>query len=100
MVVSRIDGQDDVNVPITNCLSNQEPSAHHETEQSMLGPDYCSNEMKKVLNDGIGNVQPDLMVMSANVGGISTKVKPDDCESRMSTEPRPSFASTLSGKLC
>ncbi|XP_057518553.1 uncharacterized protein At4g10930-like isoform X4 [Amaranthus tricolor] len=96
VVVSRIDGQDDVNVPITNCLSNQEPSAHHETEQSMLGPDYCSNEMKKVLNDGIGNVQPDLMVMSANVGGISTKVKPDDCESRMSTEPRPSFASTLS----
>lgn len=94
MVVSRIDGEDVVDEPITNRLSNQKLTDHCKVEQSVSGSDFCSSEMIKPPDQDPASVVP-----SVKFGETVIKCEPDDGESRLPLNAGLSSASTLPGKV-
>lgn len=92
VVVSRIDDVNGVNELVMNCQSIREVTDHHKVEKSMLGPDFCSSEMKEPLDQGTNSIQSEPIVPPTVI-----KSEPEDeSGQRISLDLGLSFASFLS----
>ncbi|KAL2902896.1 hypothetical protein RDABS01_027978, partial [Bienertia sinuspersici] len=96
VVVSRINGENVVDEPNVNRLSSRELTDNCKAEQSVLGPDCCTSELNKPLDQGSDTIKPESIPPSARFGETVIKCEPDENESKSSVDVGLSFASTLS----